>query len=36
MTARIFAYVAHKGGVPDDYAAELFAAAKKTRSLRVS
>src|SRR6478752_6984326 len=29
MTARIFAYVAHKGGVPDDYAAELFAAAKR-------
>ena len=29
MTARIFAYVTHKGGVPDDCAAELFAAAKK-------
>src|SRR5271167_1605286 len=29
MTARIFAYVAHKGGVADDSAAELFAAAKK-------
>jgi len=29
MTARIFAYIAHKGGVVDDSAAELFAAAKK-------
>jgi electron transfer flavoprotein alpha subunit len=29
MTARIFVYVTHKGGVPDDCAAELFAAAKK-------
>jgi electron transfer flavoprotein alpha subunit len=29
MTARIFAYVAHKGGVPDDSAAELLAAARK-------
>src|SRR5271169_5692616 len=29
MTARIFAYIAHKGGVADDSAAELFAAAKK-------
>ena len=29
MTARIFAYVAHKGGVADDSAAELLAAAKK-------
>jgi electron transfer flavoprotein alpha subunit len=29
MTARIFAYVTHKGGVPDDCAGELFAAAKK-------
>ena len=29
MTARIFAYVAHKNGVADDAAAELFAAAKK-------
>ncbi len=28
MTARIFAYVTHKGGVPDDCAAELLAAAK--------
>ena len=27
--ARIFAYIAHKGGVPDDTAAELVAAAKK-------
>jgi electron transfer flavoprotein alpha subunit len=29
MTVRIFAYVTHKGGVPDDCAAELLAAAKK-------
>ena len=29
MTARIFAYIAHKAGVVDDSAAELFAAAKK-------
>jgi len=29
MTARIFAYIAHKGGVVDDSAAELLAAAKK-------
>ena len=29
MTARIFTCVTHKGGVPDDCAAELFAAAKK-------
>ena len=29
MTARIFAYIAHKGGVGDDSAAELLAAAKK-------
>ncbi len=29
MTARIFAYIAHTDGVPDDYAAELLAAAKK-------
>jgi electron transfer flavoprotein alpha subunit len=29
MTARIFAYIAQKGGVADDSAAELFAAAKK-------
>jgi len=29
MTARIFAYIAHKGGVIDDSAAELLAAAKK-------
>jgi electron transfer flavoprotein alpha subunit len=29
MTARIFAYIAHKGGVADDSAAELLAAAKK-------
>jgi electron transfer flavoprotein alpha subunit len=29
MTARIFAYIVHKGGVVDDTAAELFAAAKK-------
>jgi len=28
MTARIFAYIAHKGGVADDSAAELLAAAK--------
>ena len=28
MTARIFAYIAHKDGVPDDCAAELLAAAK--------
>jgi len=27
--ARIFAYIAHKGGVPDDTAAELVAAANK-------
>ena len=27
--ARIFAYITHKGGVPDDTAAELIAAAKK-------
>jgi len=27
--ARIFAYIAHKGGAPDDTAAELIAAAKK-------
>ena len=27
--ARIFAYIAHKGGVPDDTAVELVAAAKK-------
>ena len=29
MTARIFAYIVHKGGVLDDSAAELFAAVKK-------
>ena len=29
MTARIFAYIVHKGGVVDDSAAELSAAAKK-------
>ncbi|HUI85304.1 MAG TPA: electron transfer flavoprotein subunit alpha/FixB family protein [Candidatus Binatia bacterium] len=29
MTARIFVYIVQKGGVPDDSAAELFAAAKK-------
>jgi electron transfer flavoprotein alpha subunit len=29
MTARIFAYIAHKGGVADDSALELIAAAKK-------
>jgi electron transfer flavoprotein alpha subunit len=29
MTARIFAYIAHKGAVADDSAAELLAAAKK-------
>ena len=29
MTPRIFAYIAHKGGVADDSAAELLAAAKK-------
>ena len=29
MTARIFAYIAHRGGVIDDSAAELLAAAKK-------
>jgi len=29
MTARIFVYIAHKGGVVDDSAAELLAAAKK-------
>lgn len=29
MTARIFAYIVHKGGVADDSAAELLAAAKK-------
>ena len=28
MTARIFAYIVHKGGVVDDSAAELLAAAK--------
>ena len=27
--ARIFAYIEHKGGVADDSAAELLAAAKK-------
>jgi electron transfer flavoprotein alpha subunit len=32
MTARIFAYIAHKGGVGDDSAAELLAAAKKIDS----
>ncbi|MGA2687884.1 MAG: electron transfer flavoprotein subunit alpha/FixB family protein [Candidatus Korobacteraceae bacterium] len=32
MTARIFAYIAHKGGVGDDSAAELLAAAKKINS----
>ena len=32
MTARIFAYIAHKGGVVDDSAAELLAAAKKINS----
>ncbi|MGD0929008.1 MAG: electron transfer flavoprotein subunit alpha/FixB family protein [Candidatus Korobacteraceae bacterium] len=29
MTSRIFAYIPHKGGVVDDSAAELLAAAKK-------
>jgi electron transfer flavoprotein alpha subunit len=29
MTARIFAYIAHKGGVADDSALELIAAAKQ-------
>lgn len=29
MTARIFAYIVHKGGMVDDSAAELLAAAKK-------
>jgi electron transfer flavoprotein alpha subunit len=29
MTPRIFAYIAHKGGVADDSASELLAAAKK-------
>ncbi len=29
MTARIFAYLTHKNGVPDDCAAELLAAAKR-------
>jgi electron transfer flavoprotein alpha subunit len=29
MTPRIFAYIAHRGGVADDSAAELLAAAKK-------
>jgi electron transfer flavoprotein alpha subunit len=29
MTARIFAYVTHKGGVPEDCALELLAAAKQ-------
>jgi len=29
MSARIFAYIAHKGGVADDSALELMAAAKK-------
>ncbi len=28
MTPRIFAYILHKGGVPDDTGAELFAAAR--------
>lgn len=32
MTARIFAYIAHKGGVVDDSAAELLAAVKKIDS----
>jgi electron transfer flavoprotein alpha subunit len=29
MTARIFAYIVHRAGTPDDSAAELLAAAKK-------
>lgn len=34
MTARIFAYIAHTDGVPDDYAAELLAAAKNSIPMR--
>ena len=34
--ARIFAYIAHKGGVADDSAAELLAAAKKIDRGRVA
>ena len=32
MTPRIFAYIVHKGGMPDDSAAELLAAARKIDS----
>lgn len=32
MTPRIFTYIAHKGGVPDDSAVELVAAARKIDS----
>ena len=32
--ARIFAYIVHKGGVPDDTAAELIAAARKLDAAR--
>ncbi len=34
--ARIFAYIAHKGGVADDSAAELLGCRKKDRSRRLS
>ena len=32
MTARIFAYVTHKGGVPDDCAAEMLDRREESRS----
>ena len=34
--ARIFAYIVHKGGVADDSAAELLAAAEEDRSCCIS
>ncbi len=34
--ARIFAYIAHKGGVADDTAGELLAAAKQDRPGAIS
>ena len=36
IMARIFAYIAHKGGVPDDSAAEFLACRKNDRSRRLS
>ena len=36
LMARIFAYIVHKGGVADDTAAELPAAAQKDRCPRIS